>query len=119
MPDLRDPNLADAGRYFGVACLFITWLMLGYGADIALGAKFGGMLSLACAFGFIMRAGRRGILSGLPFWPQAVQRDGADLAFERSAAKAVDIDVWFAQSMAGLSTCLLTLSVVLPLIGAL
>ena len=118
MPDMRDPNVSDAGRFFGLACLFVTWLMLGFTDDIALGAKFGGLLSLGFAFGFIVRAERRGMLGGLPFWPSAPQRDGADLVFNRPAAKAVDADAWFAQALVGLSACLLALSVLLPLTGA-
>ena len=116
MPDFDDPNMTEAGCIFGVACFALTWIMLGYGDDIASGAKFSGLMSLGFAIAFCLRAVRRGALGGLPFWPNAPQRDGAELAFTRAASKPVDIDVWFAQAMAGLSSCLLALSIMLPLV---
>ena len=116
MPDARDPNFNDAGPLFALACFFVTWLMLGMVDDPAAATKSGGLLSLAFAFAFILRAERRGQLGGLPFWPAAPQRDGGELAFRRSRARAVDADVWFAKTMSGLATCLLTLALMLPFI---
>ena len=116
MPDLDDPNMMEAGCVFGVACFALTWIMLGYGDDIAAGAKFGGLMSLGFAIAFCLRAVRRGALTGLPFWPNAPHRDGAELAFTRAVSKPIDADVWFAQAMAGLSACLLALSIMLPFV---
>ncbi len=117
MPDARDPNFNDSGLVFGLACFIVTWLMLGLADDAVAATKAGGLLSLAFAFTFILRAERRGQLAGLPFWPAAPQRDGNDLTFQRSRARAADADVWFAQTMSGLATCMLTLALVLPLIA--
>ena len=118
MPDLEDPNMTEAGCIFGVACFALTWVMLGYGEDIATGAKFGGLMSLGFAIAFSLRAVRRGALAGQPIWPAAPQRDGAELVFTRAVSKPVDADVWFAQALAGLSSCLLALSLMLPLVVA-
>lgn len=118
MPDLDDPIMMEAGCIFGAACFALTWIMLGYGDDIAAGAKFGGLMSLGFAIAFCLRAVRRGALTGLPFWPHAPQHDGAGLAFTRAVSKPVDADVWFAQAMAGLSSCLLALSIALPVVAA-
>lgn len=71
MPDLEDPNLSEAGAIFGVSCFLLTWVMLGQGDNLVLATKYGGLISLCFTFGFCVRAVRRGVLQGLPFWPHA------------------------------------------------
>ncbi|MFN0262449.1 hypothetical protein ACKTEK_01085 [Tepidamorphus sp. 3E244] len=117
MPELDDPILIESGAIFGAACLALSWAMLGQGESIVFAAKLGGLLSLGFAVCFCGRALHRGALSGLPFWPQAPSRDGNELAMSRPVARAVDADVWFAQTMSGMATCLLTLAVILPMVG--
>lgn len=117
MPDLEDPNLSEAGAIFGVSCFLLTWVMLGQGDNLVLATKYGGLISLCFTFGFCVRAVRRGVLQGLPFWPHAPARDGAEICGSHAISRPVDADVWFAQALSGLSACLLSLAILLPLFG--
>lgn len=44
-------------------------------------------------------------------------RDGAEICGSHAISRPVDADVWFAQALSGLSACLLSLAILLPLFG--
>jgi hypothetical protein len=108
MPDSNDPDVMGSSRYFAVACVLLTWVMLGFAAEPGFAAKIGGVMSVILSMSFVARAFQRGVLAGFPLWP--VPNDAAT----SGGGGGADADIWFAQSLAVTAIVLLGVSLLVP-----
>ena len=106
MPEFDDPEATASSRIFAVACLILTWVMMGLAGDAQLAAEVGGLLGLVVSTGFLARASLRGVIAGFPLL--------ITIAKDEKKPKRIDPDLWFAQAMAFLAAMLLGLSLFIP-----
>ncbi|MGE0231092.1 MAG: hypothetical protein AB7O39_09530 [Flavobacteriaceae bacterium] len=106
MFDPENEDFAAAMRNFGLACMGIFMILLGYRDDPQAAAQIGGLLSLAGTF--ILLAHRSGDRKG------GLTRAVRIVAGRDHAEAAETPRLWFASWLAAMSAGFWTLTVLLP-----